>query len=197
VQEKWNLLWLFNGPTPAFDLPTPPERRRVWRLPRQVIKCHPHLVVGNGLDADHFEALHGLKFSRPPILRDTPHGLALDIAGRPTSRRLQLLTGSRHRDLEASFTTIGGNIAFLAIRAPLTFEVLFTGLPIGRACQTQTLLFLPRNYALRIVRALVILYTVLADDRRILDHLNFHPGWTERDEPMRRFAEKVDQMETW
>ena len=108
-----------------------------------------------------------------------------------------MLSGTSRADIEATFTTMGPNIAWLAVRAPIAFEVLFTGLPANGGCLTQTLVFLPRGLGPRMFRAAAILHAVLSDDRRVLDHLRFAPGWTERDEGMRRFAEKVEGMEVW
>ena len=68
VEERWGIAWLFNGPEPLFALPQTPKGLRVARLPSRTIRCHPHLVVANGLDSTHFEALHGMDFSEPPRL---------------------------------------------------------------------------------------------------------------------------------
>jgi hypothetical protein len=50
--ERWGFVWVFNGPTPRFDLPStePGIQWRAFALPPQTIRCHPHLVLANGLD---------------------------------------------------------------------------------------------------------------------------------------------------
>jgi nitrite reductase/ring-hydroxylating ferredoxin subunit len=201
--ERWGLIWIFNGPKPLFDLPEPPVEAngRYWsfRPPQQYINCHPHLVIANGLDITHFEALHGMTFSAPPqLIADKPYRLTLEVRGRPRSRLLQYLTGSRYQDIIASFTTIGGNLAWATVRAPIRFYMLFSGLPSAKGgCRTQTVFFLPIRPAWQFLQAVLLMYTLLHDDRRILDSLMFSPGFTENDEPLKCFAEIVNTMEIW
>jgi phenylpropionate dioxygenase-like ring-hydroxylating dioxygenase large terminal subunit len=126
TDERWGLVWLFNGPAPAFDLPSPPPelRCRVLRLPGKTIRCHPHLVIANGLDASHLESLHGLALSRPAVLSaPRPHQISLEIVGRPHSRRLQRWTGTTNEDFAAVFSTLGGNLAWLEVTRPFQFYV--------------------------------------------------------------------------
>ena len=56
-------------------------------------------------------------------------------------------------------------------------------------------LLLPRGWGLKVVRAVVTLYSLLHDDRRILERMEFHRGFAEADAPLRRFADLVDGME--
>ena len=203
TQEKWGLIWIFNGPRPLFTLPEPPskagERYRHFRPPPQHINCHPHLVIANGLDITHFESLHGMVFSTPPrLIVDEPYQLTLEVRGRPDSRLLQHLTGSRQQDIVASFTTLGGNLAWAEVREPIRFYMLFTGLPSSAGgCQTQTVFFFPAKPAKQCLQAILLMYTLLRDDHRILDSLMFSPGFTEQDESLKCFAKTVNAMETW
>ena len=56
-------------------------------------------------------------------------------------------------------------------------------------------MLLPRGLGISALRALVLVYSLLHDDRRILDRLDFHAGFGATDEPLRRFAEIINQME--
>lgn len=196
VQERWGLLWLFNGPQPLFTLPEPPDPPRFWTLcpPAQHIRCHPHLVIANGLDATHFEALHGMELLEEPSLTvEPPYRVTLSLCGRPHSRLLRRLSGSERAPIRATFTTIGGSLAWAAVQSPVEFYVLFTGRPTPEGgCRTQTVFFLPRGPSF--LRALAAMYVLLRDDRRILDDIAFAPAFTEADAPLRAFAALIEEM---
>lgn len=200
TQERWGLIWIFNGPEPLFDLPDVPtdEQFVALRLPPQTINCHPHLVIANGLDVTHYEMLHGMVFSAPPrLIVDQPYRLTLEVRGKPRSRFLQCLTGSWRDDIVATFTTIGGHLAWATVLEPIRFHMLFTGLTSAEGgCQTQTVLFLPTRPR-PFVQAVVLMYVLLRDDHRILDNLRFSPGFTETDAGLKSFVELVNSMETW
>ena len=201
TQERWGLIWIFNGPRPLFALPDIPSGERLWRLrpPPQQINCHPHIVIANGLDAPHFEALHNMRVSAPPeLVVEQPYLITLKLRGKPRSRLLQYVTGSRSRDIVADFTTIGSNLAWLTMLAPVQFHMLFSGRPMpGGGCHTQTVLFVPARSPLRMLQAVAVIAVILHDDRRILDTLAFSPGFTENDIGLKTFAQIVDAMETW
>jgi phenylpropionate dioxygenase-like ring-hydroxylating dioxygenase large terminal subunit len=199
--ERWGLIWFFNGPRPLFPLPDAPAGERLWtcRLPSRRIGCHPHVVIANGLDSPHFAALHAMEPTSPPTLTvEPPYRVRLDLHGRPRARLLRHLTGSARAPIDASFTTIGGHLAWLAVARPVRFHVLFSGRPTPEgACDTGTVLFLPRGAPARIVRAAILMGVMLRDDRRILDNLDFAPAFSELDAGLRAFAEVVDRIDPW
>lgn len=201
VLERWGLIWLFNGPKPHFELPTPPSNKqfRVFCPPAQQINCHPHLVIANGLDTTHFEALHGMTLTEESqLIVEPPYRVTVKLRGKPLSRLLQAITGTQEREIRASFTTIGGNLAWAAIQSPVQYYVLFTAQPTPTGnCQTQLVFFLPHRIGRDFFRALTSMYVLLHDDRRILNDIQFFPGFTAKDEPLRAFAEIVNGMETW
>lgn len=195
VQERWGLIWLFNGEQPLFDLPGPPEDAKVRVLcpPSQTIRCHPHLVIANGLDTGHFQALHGMRLTaEPTLLVDPPYRIAVGLQGHPRSTTLRRLTGTTRADIQATFSTLGGHLAWLEIETPTRFWVLFTARPTPDGCATQVVLFLPRGLAA--ARAFATVYLFLHDDRRILDSLQFQPDFVESDAPMAAFARLVNQL---
>jgi phenylpropionate dioxygenase-like ring-hydroxylating dioxygenase large terminal subunit len=197
ILEQWGFIWLYNGRTPLFDLPQPDNQAayHVLRLPSQHIKCHPHLVIGNGLDVTHFEALHDFKFTALPKLEQLDvHALRLELHGKPTSKRLQTLTGTTWQDIHASFTTIGGNLAWMEVKTPLHFYVLFTGKPSHNGCDTKTFAFIPKNKLHRLPQMAALVYAILQDDRKILDRLDFQPGFTEADTVLKIFVDTVNRL---
>ena len=201
--ERFGLVWVFAGDEPAFDPPVLPagdatgDCRRVL-LPPQHLRCHTHLVIGNGLDPHHFDALHGMTHTAEPELQQPEaHVLSLRLRGRPRSAAMRWLTGTRSSDIDATFQTIGPSIAWATIRAPVRFHMLFTGRPTADGgCATQVALFLPRRLGPRAVRAVILMLMLLRDDRAVLESLDFHASFTEADEPMRRFAAIIDELGT-
>jgi phenylpropionate dioxygenase-like ring-hydroxylating dioxygenase large terminal subunit len=93
-EERWGFVWVFNAPTPLFQLPAP-AAGRWWSLtlPAQRIRCHPHLVLANGLDITHYETLHGMAFTEAPRLAVGPHEVSITMRGRPRSRFWRLASG--------------------------------------------------------------------------------------------------------
>ena len=198
-EERWGLVWIFNGLTPLFRLPSP-DHGRWWslRLPSQRIACHPHLVLANGLDITHYEALHGLAFAERPTLTVGQHDVTLALRGRPRSRFWQFVSGARRADIVATFTTIGGSLAWTSVESPVRFHVLFTGRPDreGR-CVTQTIFLFPVSRSLDWLRAFGTMAMLLHDDRQVLDTIDFRPDFDEADEPLRAYARVVDALGAW
>jgi phenylpropionate dioxygenase-like ring-hydroxylating dioxygenase large terminal subunit len=194
VEEKWGFVWLFNGPLPLFELPATPPGLRTVRLPSRTIRCHPHLVIGNGLDATHFEVLHGMEFTAPPRLTvEDGVRIALDLQGRPRSALARRLIGSAQ--VSARFTTIGASLAWSTVFEPVRFHVLFSARPSPEGfCEPAVVAFLPRRADLA-MRATALMYILLRDDDKILDGLRFHSGYTQNDAALETFASAVDAME--
>jgi len=199
--ERWGFIWVFNGPTPRFELPSA-EGGDNWRaiaLPPQRIRCHPHLVLANGLDLTHYETLHGLRFTAPPrLMTPNPHEVTVEIRGRPQSRLWRAVSGTRHTDLVARFTTHGGSLAWSSVLAPIRFHVLFTGRPDRQGqCVTRTIFLLPRTDAVNWLRAFGLMGMLLRDDRRVLETIDFRPAFAESDAPLKAFAATVNALGSW
>lgn len=200
IVERWGFIWLFNGPEPLFPLPDNPAGERSWavRLPPQRIRCHPHLVLSNGLDVAHYEQLHGLRLHAPPHVTLGPCSVKISLRGTPISRVWRMLSGSTSREIAASFTTIGGSLAWTSVSSPVQFDVLFTGRPHGKGdCLTQTIFFFRQRPGAAWLRALGLMLTLLHDDRRVLEGLDFRPAFSEADGPLRAYARVVNALGTW
>jgi len=201
VAERWGCLWVFNGESPLFELPTAKDDDP-WRalvLPPQQIQCHPHVVLANGLDVSHYETLHGMHFSEPPRLSTNGRfEVSVQVRGRPRSRFWQIVSGTTRADLTAGFTTIGSSLAWVTVTAPIRFHVIFTARPDrdGR-CITRTIFLVRRTPSPEWVRALALMGMLLHDDRRVLDAIQFQPAFSDADAPMRAFARVVDSLGSW
>jgi phenylpropionate dioxygenase-like ring-hydroxylating dioxygenase large terminal subunit len=200
TQEQWGFIWVFNGREALFDLP--PVGGSRWRtvaLPVQRIGCHPHIVLGNGLDVTHYEALHGLQFSETPRLTTAePYRVSVELRGRPRSPFWRLVSGTRRQEIVARFTTIGASLALSSVVSPVRFDVLFTGRPDrhGR-CLTRTLVRFPGSMGPDWIRAFALMLSLLHDDRRVLERIEFRPHFAETDAPLQAFAETVNRLGAW
>jgi phenylpropionate dioxygenase-like ring-hydroxylating dioxygenase large terminal subunit len=199
-EERWGLVWIFNGPSPAFALPSPDPERRWWALtlPPQRVRCHPHLVLANGLDITHYETLHDMAFTRPPTLDVGAHEVSVTMRGRPRSAFWRFVSGAHRGDVSARFTTIGGSLAWTTVTSPVRFHVLFSGRPDRDSqCVTRTVMLFPRARNADCVRAIGLMAMLLHDERRVLDTIDFRPDFHESDEPLRAFARVVDGLGAW
>ena len=196
VEERWGFVWLFNGPRPTFGLPGTPPGLRAVRLPSRTIQCHPHLVIANGLDATHFEALHEMEFTDPPrLVVEDEFRISLKLRGRPRSVLARRLVGGA--DISARFTTMGASLAWSSVLQPVRFHVLFSARPSPEGfSEPAVVAFLPRRADLAL-RATALMYILLRDDDKILDGIRFHPGYTENDAALETFAGAVDAMKVW
>jgi phenylpropionate dioxygenase-like ring-hydroxylating dioxygenase large terminal subunit len=200
VQERWGLVWVFNGPSPLFDLPS--EGKGRWRalgLPPQRIRCHPHMVLANGLDLSHYDAVHDLAFSESPVLSaPSPYMVRVALRGRPRSLFWRAVTGCARRDIVATFTTIGASVAWASVTSPIVFDVLFTGRPDRTGgCVTRTVFLFERPIGLRWLRGLSVMAALLHDDRRVLETLQFRAQFAEHDEALRLYAAVVNRLGSW
>lgn len=206
--ERYGLVWVHPDPHASpelLDLPDGSDRSayRLLRTPAQRIRCHPHLVIGNGLDVRHMDALHDLAVEGTPVLDEPgPQRLRLQLAGRPRSRVLRGVIGVGPDGVRASFETREASLAWMTATvvggSSLRFHVLFTGRPDPTfRCETQSVWFLPRTFGLAPLRAIAFVYALLHDDRRTLEGMRFHRGFTEEDRPLARFAELVDVLPAW
>ena len=200
VQEKWGYIWIFNGPKPSFEIPEPPKDRdlAILKSPSQEIKCHPHLVTANAMDVTHFAALHGLKFTKEPhVETKEPHTVTTEMQGYPSSKLFQRLIGvNKNSPIKVKSSTIGGHIAWLDITEPYKFNVLFTTKQSNKdTCITNVFFFLPKG--INYLRALIAVHYLLHDDRKVLDSLDFFPGFADEDHALKEFYNTVNKMECW
>jgi hypothetical protein len=195
VRERWGVVWVYAGVRAAFDLPDVPSYGGpVWTfsIPKQYVKCHPHLIIPNGLDASHMGPLHGFQALVPPRLeRSGDYELTLHLKLRPLSRQFRFLLGSR--DISATFTTIGATLAHISVIEPIRFSVLFAATPWHGGSHMRALIFTPRS-VLSAIKAVLLTVLVTAGDQPFLERMQFVPAFTDSDAGLRSFAEIVNTM---
>jgi phenylpropionate dioxygenase-like ring-hydroxylating dioxygenase large terminal subunit len=199
VRERWGLAWIWAGGSPAYDLPMPEPQNRahVLRLPPQRLACHPHVVLGNGLDLTHVVPVHRFRFEDDPVVEpEPPYRLTVSIHARFNPTTMRRVLGLARRPARWRFTTIGPSLAWVKVAAPTPFELVWTARPLpGGGCQTQTLFFLPRWRS--VVRALPMMIATTWADRGVLSGLVFRPGFVASDAVFARYAQLVEEMPEW
>jgi phenylpropionate dioxygenase-like ring-hydroxylating dioxygenase large terminal subunit len=199
VRERWGLAWVWAGGQPAYDLPMPEtgNRAHLLRLPSQRIACHPHVVLGNGLDLTHVVPVHRFRFLEDPVVEpQPPYRLAVSVEARFEATIMRRVLRLARRTARWRFTSIGPSLAWVQVTSPTPFELLWAARPLpDGGCATQTIFFLPRRRAL--ARALPMMVATTWADRRILTGLAFHPGFVSSDAVFARYAELVEQMPVW
>jgi phenylpropionate dioxygenase-like ring-hydroxylating dioxygenase large terminal subunit len=201
--ERWGLVFVFNGPEAHFDLPNVlgdlKDNGRVKLMPPKIIRSHPHVVLGNGLDSAHLGPLHGIDLIEPPqVKQGDPHWVEAKIAATVRSPFWRLLIGVRSLPLRARFRAVAGSFAFTEITEPFRLIVLFTGRPTHEGhCATQTVLFLQSRSPRYLASCHALIFKLLHADHHILDRLDFHPGLTEQDAIFGKHLEIVNAMHTY
>jgi phenylpropionate dioxygenase-like ring-hydroxylating dioxygenase large terminal subunit len=199
VCERWGLAWVWLGDRPAYDLPMPEpqNRRHVLRLPAQRLACHGHVVLGNGLDLTHVVPVHGFRFVDDPIVElEPPHRISVRVHARFGATLLRRLLGVAGRPARWRFTNIGPSLAWVNVAAPTPFELLWTARPLADGtCVTQTLFFLP--YWRSLVRAAPMMIATTWADRRVLQGIEFRPGFVASDAVFASYAQLVEEIPEW
>lgn len=199
VRERWGLIWVWAGDTPAYDLPLPePENRaHVLRLPPQRLTCHAHVVLGNGLDLTHVVPVHRFHFEEDPLVEpEPPHRLSVTVHTRFHATAMRTILGLSGRSARWRFTNIGPSLAWVRVFSPTPFELVWAARPLpDGTCATQTLFFLPRWRSL--TRAVPMMIATTWADRRVLSGLEFRPGFVASDAVFARYAQMVEGLPEW
>lgn len=194
TEERWGLIWVFLGRT-FRPLPDGHESlSKVILTPSQTLRAHPHLVIGNGFDVSHLGPVHRMEISGEVSCEQThEHGLTLKYEAQFTQRFKRVLTGSTGKGLSVTFMSDGGSFALLTVTKPFLFQTVFTARPNTDVGTTTQLAFLlPSGRPDRWIRAMLALMFLLADDKKILDAIDFSPGWVLSDAVLRKFFKVVN-----
>jgi hypothetical protein len=187
-------MWVFLGRT-FRPLPDGHESlSKVILTPARTMRAHSHVVIGNGFDVSHLGPVHRMELSGElSCEQDHEHGLTLKYDAQFTQRFKRVLTGSSGKGLSVSFASDGGSFALLTVTKPFLFQTVFTARPrADGGSATQLVFLLPAGRPDRWFRAMVAIVFLLADDRKILDAIDFHPGWVPSDAVLRKFSEVVN-----
>jgi phenylpropionate dioxygenase-like ring-hydroxylating dioxygenase large terminal subunit len=199
VRERWGLAWVWAGGEPRYELPEPSSSntRHVLRLPPQRLGCHPHVMLGNGLDFTHVVPVHRFHMLEDPRVEvRPPHRLSITMHGRFGPTLLRKALGLAGRAARWRFTTIGPSLAWLTVTDPTPFELLWAGRPLpDGGCAAQTLFFLPKRVSF--LRALPMMIATTYADRGILEGIDFRPGFVRSDAVFHLYARLIEDLPVW
>jgi hypothetical protein len=169
----------------------------VLRLPAQRLACPAHVVLGNGLDLTHVVPVHGFRFIDDPVVEiDPPHRISVRVHARFGTTVMRRLLGVANETARWRFTNIGPSLAWVSVASPTPFELLWAARPLpDGSCETQTLFFLPRWRSL--IRAVPMMIATTWADRRVLEGIDFRPGFVASDAVFASYARLVEAMPEW
>ncbi len=195
VRERWGVVWVWAGNQPAYELPEP-VARHVLLLPEQRMDCHPHAILGNGLDFTHVVPVHRFHLLEEPGVELAPPRLTVAIHTRFGSTGIRRLLRLAGRTARWRFTTIGPSLAWLTVQEPTPFELLWTCRPLpGGSSATQTIFFLPHRRSL--VRSLPMMIVTTANDKAVLEGLRFRQGFVPSDAVFALYAQLIEGLPEW
>jgi phenylpropionate dioxygenase-like ring-hydroxylating dioxygenase large terminal subunit len=199
VKERWGIAWVWIGQSPRYELPVPmpANSRHILRLRQRRIDCHPHVILGNGLDFTHVVHVHGFQLLDDPAVEiQAPHRLSVGIHTRLKSslmRRLLFLGG---RSARWRFTTFGPSLAWLSVQEPTPFELVWAGRPLPDGSSAmQTVFFLPNRFSF--VRALPMMIATTWNDKNVLEGLTFRQGFVASDAVFYLYAQLIENLPEW
>jgi len=199
IRERWGVGWVWAGEAPAYELPgpEPPNGAHVLRLPMQRIACHPHVVLGNGLDVSHVVGVHRFHFEgEPAVESEPPHRMSVQVRAHFHTTLMRNILGLAEQSARWRFTTIGPSLAWVKVDSPTPFELVWAARPLpDGSCATQTLFFLPRWRSL--TRAVPMMIATTWADRRVLSGLQFRPNFVASDAIFARYAKLVEALPQW
>jgi len=189
TEERWGLMWVFLDRT---FRPLPDGHESLSKV--ILLRAHPHLVIGNGFDVSHLGPVHRMELSGEVSCEQAhEHGLTLKYEAQFTQRYKRVLTGSTGEGLSVTFMSDGGSFALLTVTKPFLFQTVFTARPrTNGGTATQLAFLLPPSRPDRWIRAMLALMFLLADDKKILDAIDFSPGWVPSDAVLRKFFRVVN-----
>ena len=195
AREAWGFVWVWVGPSPPGPFPRELGPVAV-RLPRYRLPVHPHLVLSNGLDLDHYGPVHGLHLDPDTPVLAGPDGVLASLKGRIGDSLAGRLLGIAGRRFEADFCAMGGSVSWFEVHTPVRFGVLFSGRPTREGTfDGRGLLFVQARR--QVPRAAAVLALVTKDDTRILQGLRWDPGFTPTDRGLAAYARYIEGLPAW
>ncbi len=194
TEERYGLVWAFNGTQPLFELPSfavPDDQLVCKTIELMDMDLDPWVIMCNTPDVQHIKTVHGLVFDHPEpdqTIEWNPHSMYFDLAGR---------FGEKGPRIDYRVGIVGSNIFFRQGR----IDGRFVGgmAPMGIIGKGRL-----RNYLVAVTtkgasdtevfldEMLDLSKKIIAEDLPILKSIRFRQGTlTRSDKALARFLEYV------
>lgn len=214
VEEKYGLIWLFFGEKPLFPIPgfEGEEGRAPYLRPSMRVKTHPHLILPNSIDINHWSSVHGIRVldHRPAEAIDPyrlRHVVRAELIEPPKTFVQKLYRAFGKREFEWEWIAWGGNVCTIDVRRPFRVKFMLTYVPLpGRGCIAQTVMYTPRRNAFlrwtgigAILNGIDLAFSLLLfyDDMKIMNTIEFWPHFTREDAMLAQWVKYVRDLPTF
>ncbi len=214
VEEKYGLVWLFFGEKPLFEIPNfaGEEDRKPYLRPMLHVNTHPHLILPNSIDINHWSAVHGIRvLDHKPAEEIDPYRLRHIVRGElmePTQSFVQTLYKIfGKKTFEWEWISWGGNVCTIDVRKPFRVKFMLTYVPLpGRGCVSQTVMYTARRNAFlrwtgigALMNAVDLAFSLLLfyDDMKIMKTIEFWPHFTKEDSMIAQWVRHIRNLPTF
>lgn len=214
VEEKYGLIWFFFGEKPLFPIPnfSGVENQKPFLRPSLFVNTHPHLILPNSVDINHWRAVHGIEvLEHGPAEALDEYRLRHVVKGKlivPTqswAQSLYRIFGKK--EFEWEWISWGGNVCTIDVKKPFKVRLMLTYVPLpGRGCMSQTVMYAPRRSAfLRwtglayLLNAIDLAFSLLLfyDDMKIMNTIEFWPHFTKEDAMTAQWIQYIRSLPTF
>ena len=190
AEEKWGLVWAFNGEHPDFAVPripgAKPDTIEHEAQARGERPWDTWVAVSNGVDFQHLRTLHGLPAASMPDALEVDAGGIEFRAESPFHLQHGRITGT---NCFAQHLRLGGQDMFQ----------MFTGAPIGPGRSTGFFVVgVPRGEGARLPEVTAMVDRLSAEDAPVLSTIRFRRGLlTASDRHLARYFKYVEEFPTF
>jgi phenylpropionate dioxygenase-like ring-hydroxylating dioxygenase large terminal subunit len=211
VEEKHELIWMFLGEKPLFPVPSfeGEEGRKPFLRPSMFVNTHPHLILPNSIDMNHWTAIHGIEvLEHKPAEEIDAYRLRHIVRGRliePTQTWAQALYRIfGKKEFEWEWISWGGNVGTINVTKPFKMKFMLTYAPLpGRGCTAQTILYPARRHPflewtrlswLFMISPIFFSLLLFYDDMKVMNTIEFWPHLTKEDSMIAQWIRHIKSL---
>jgi phenylpropionate dioxygenase-like ring-hydroxylating dioxygenase large terminal subunit len=212
LEEKHGLVWIFFGPKALFPVPTFDgiEGQRPYLRPKMVVRTHPHLILPNSVDMNHWECIHGILVEdQVPATEIDAYRLRHVVRGRlvdqPLTWAQKFYKFFGKTVFEWEWISWGGNVCTINVSRPFVMKFMLTYVPIPgtRTSQAQTVLYGPRRprwmdrtglSMVLMIPSMIFSLLLFYDDMKVMNTIEFWPHLTKEDSMIAQWIRHIRSL---